>query len=1051
VISRLLGTALKLALALAVILAALGGILVLRLESGPLPLDFLTPMLEASLSPPGGAFRVRIAGTVLSLSPDHRRLELLTRGVRLAGSGGRVLATIPEFVLGLSVEALLRGMLAPVRIVVEGARIHLERDADGAFRLGIGGDTPGDAGLMAQLVQDFLAPPYAGHPLGYLKEIAVRDASLTVADRMLGARWQAPHASGSLARRPDGIAGGFALAVAVAGSTAELDGAFRYRRGAHRLTTDFTLAGWDFSRLAGLAPVLAPLAGLEAPVGGTVQVSLDTAAGRVSGASAALTLGAGAIVAPRLESGRAPLAGGAVDAGSDPVAQRLTLRRLALDLGGPRIAASGTLDGLDATRLLRDPADWGGPLAVAIEIAATAMPADALATFWPSALAPHARDWITANIHDGAVDEAHLSARLRLDPAAPPAEMAAVETLGGTLAMHGLTIDYLRPLPPVRGVAGTAVFDQSRMTLTPTAGDLDGVAVQGGTIVITDLDKKDQDIDIALDVKGRLKGALEVLDSKPFRYAHELGIDPAAVAGGLSAHLAFKFPLDHRTTFDQVAVTARAHLTDAAVGKLVLGQDLTRGDLRLDLDRTGMRLDGTADLAGAPAKVGWQQSFGAKKAGVRSRFTLSTRLDDALRRRLGFDLAAVAVTGPVGLEASLTRAGDGTGEAVLALDGNGAAIAIPDLAWTKPAGQPTTAKLTLALAGDRLAAIREARVTGRGVDLDLAAAFGTGDGALQRVNLKRFVLGQTDLSGTVARRPEGGWRADLHGPSLDATGILAELKTPGASTNEPPLVFNGTFGRLVLGPGREARQVVLQLYSDGAHWQSVALDAAPFGKGAVKLRFGETGGARPFTFTTSDLGATLRLLGISTHVAGGHLSASGTASDTGGTRRFAGHVEGGDYRILNAPVMAKLLSLASFSSIASLLSGDGIPFSRLTADFTAADGKVSLSHARAWGGALGVNLDGTVDLDRDALDLTGTIVPAYALNSILGNIPVIGNLLQGGEGQGLFAANFRAAGPLADPTITVNPLSALAPGFLRNLFLFDAPSAAPAPKPEGAK
>jgi uncharacterized protein YhdP len=149
--------------------------------------------------------------------------------------------------------------------------------------------------------------------------------------------------------------------------------------------------------------------------------------------------------------------------------------------------------------------------------------------------------------------------------------------------------------------------------------------------------------------------------------------------------------------------------------------------------------------------------------------------------------------------------------------------------------------------------------------------------------------------------------------------------------------------------------------------------------------------------------------------------------------------------------MAKLLSLASFSSIASLLSGEGIPFSRLVGDFAAADGRVTLSHARAWGGALGVNVDGTVDLDRDALDLTGTIVPAYALNSILGNIPVIGNLLQGGEGQGLFAANFRAAGPLANPTITVNPLSALAPGFLRNLFLFDAPSAAPAPKPEGAK
>ena len=71
---------------------------------------------------------------------------------------------------------------------------------------------------------------------------------------------------------------------------------------------------------------------------------------------------------------------------------------------------------------------------------------------------------------------------------------------------------------------------------------------------------------------------------------------------------------------------------------------------------------------------------------------------------------------------------------------------------------------------------------------------------------------------------------------------------------------------------------------------------------------------------------------------------------------------------------------------------------------------------------------------RDQLDLQGTIVPAYALNSIIGNIPVIGSLLLGGEGQGLFAANYRVTGSAADPEVSVNPLSALAPGFLRRLF-----------------
>jgi uncharacterized protein YhdP len=128
------------------------------------------------------------------------------------------------------------------------------------------------------------------------------------------------------------------------------------------------------------------------------------------------------------------------------------------------------------------------------------------------------------------------------------------------------------------------------------------------------------------------------------------------------------------------------------------------------------------------------------------------------------------------------------------------------------------------------------------------------------------------------------------------------------------------------------------------------------------------------------------------------------------------------------------LALPSFTGAGSLLAGSGIPFSTLRGEFAYADAHLTLQNLLAYGEALGVSANGAVDLRRDRLDLQGTIVPAYALNSILGNVPVIGSLLLGGEGQGLFAANYRVTGSAADPQVAVNPLSALAPGFLRRLF-----------------
>jgi hypothetical protein len=68
------------------------------------------------------------------------------------------------------------------------------------------------------------------------------------------------------------------------------------------------------------------------------------------------------------------------------------------------------------------------------------------------------------------------------------------------------------------------------------------------------------------------------------------------------------------------------------------------------------------------------------------------------------------------------------------------------------------------------------------------------------------------------------------------------------------------------------------------------------------------------------------------------------------------------------------------------------------------------------------------------VEVEGTLVPAYFFNQLLGNIPLLGRLFSPERGGGVFAATYRVQGPLSDPTVTVNPLAALTPGFLRGIF-----------------
>jgi uncharacterized protein YhdP len=154
---------------------------------------------------------------------------------------------------------------------------------------------------------------------------------------------------------------------------------------------------------------------------------------------------------------------------------------------------------------------------------------------------------------------------------------------------------------------------------------------------------------------------------------------------------------------------------------------------------------------------------------------------------------------------------------------------------------------------------------------------------------------------------------------------------------------------------------------------------------------------------------------------------------------YHGLIKVGDYHVRNAPVLARLLTVAALTGILDVLQGEGVGFSSLEAPFTMTDGLVEVKDARAWGTALGITAKGQIDLDSSRMALEGTVVPAYALNSVLGKIPVLGWLITGGEkGGGILAFNYSMKGPTDDPSVTVNPLSVLTPGFLRNLFnIFD--------------
>ena len=208
---------------------------------------------------------------------------------------------------------------------------------------------------------------------------------------------------------------------------------------------------------------------------------------------------------------------------------------------------------------------------------------------------------------------------------------------------------------------------------------------------------------------------------------------------------------------------------------------------------------------------------------------------------------------------------------------------------------------------------------------------------------------------------------------------------------------------------------------------------AKAGKANVKGSIAYLDGARRFLLTASDAGSFLKAVDITDRMTKGRFEFRGTYDDKLSPPQLNARLTITDFQLKNSEILGRILSIASLTGVANALTGSGIAFDKLSANVASRAGLITLDKGMANGAAIGITIGGTIDTSTTKLDLKGVLVPAYAINSIIGKIPLIG-ALAGGEGEGLIGFNFSVKGNYDEPDVGVNPLSGLTPGFLRGIF-----------------
>jgi len=412
------------------------------------------------------------------------------------------------------------------------------------------------------------------------------------------------------------------------------------------------------------------------------------------------------------------------------------------------------------------------------------------------------------------------------------------------------------------------------------------------------------------------------------------------------------------------------------------------------------------------------------------------------------------VSGPVGVDASMRTRRDGHDEITVRTELTQAALAVTALNFAKPAGQAATADVHLLLDHEQIAAIDVLRVQGEGMGVNGQIDFATGKPAVAR--LDRLVLGgATNLHGTVRwpTGPGGAWVIVAAGSSIDATAQLGRKKSketkPPEEKRGPPWSIDATFDHVVAGPDRTLSKVVVKAQNDGLVTRQAQINGSTAPDGDFAFTILPHAGERTLTGQAADAGGLLRVLDVTPDMVGGHMRVSGRYDDAARQHPLAGTAEIDGFRMRKAPALAKLLQAMTLYGLVAVIEGPGLGFDHLVAPFRLSGDQLDLQDARAFNTSLGMTAKGRLDLAMGVCDVQGTIVPAYFFNSLLGSIPFVGKLFSPESGGGVLAASYTLRGDCDDPSVGVNPLAALTPGFLRGIFgLFDRNGTAAAPGAE---
>lgn len=986
-------------------------------------------------------------------------LRLGIHGMTVTDKDGSEAVSVQQVEIGVSSVALMAGMIRPVSLYVTNPTFRLVRSDDGRVTFLAQGEAvhKDDARPLGEQIRsalDFVADPSGDNFLGRFRSLNIAGAQLVLEDAESGEEIQISELNARFRRtRSDvGVVADMIIHDGVSEGIGGISVTMDYDRETGEVVADTVFRNLGpavLTKLFGDNEMIERQAGT---VDGRVALVLDGAR-RLRDFSGEITVRDAEMFWPQEYD--APLRMGALSLtlGYDPAARAINSNQFTMNVQGVEATGALSVSVSDSVYL------------ATVELSVAEMAQETLEGFFPkSELDGELAQWLVHRMDGGVFRNVKARAPIRI----VRGEGGAWDVLFDEADLHiafeaeGVNLTYHDTLKPALDIKGHGYFDGKKLVVNGESGRIEDVEARDVTVTVDDVAVKAGGYaTILVHAKGPVSTLLDYIADEPIGMGGDIPFKPEDVKGMADVTVTVGLPTLADLPKEEVKVKVEGTLSELYLPDVVRGLALSGGPLALDTMEGGFTLKGEAKLDGQPVTLDMVQYFSSEGREYLTKVDAKITSTPDLRAKFGVDLSDF-ISGDALLDVAYVDNGKGRESVAVTGDLTPTHIHIAPFGYKKASGVAGALSLNATMENGRLTRVSDLDITAP--DLSIKKAGLTFRPSKTGVDLSGGALPDVKIGATRGKADftigtDNVLKIDANAPVFDARPFIetSGRRKQGVGTGErtQSMAITLSADRVIAAHEQEARALKLftALDADGDITHIDIQARVGESDAVVAFKPDDHVGQRVFHLETGDAGALLAASGLYENVRGGKLFVFGAPradGSTGGNLYGTAHLE--EFNVVRAPALAKLFGLMSLGGLNDLLGQQGIAFSKLESDFEwrfQPQGNLLLvSNGRTSGSSVGLTFDGTLDRGTDTTDIRGTIIPMTEINNVLKNIPLIGDLLTGGTG--LIAATYTMKGPSGDPAVMVNPLSVLAPGFLRTI-LFEGGFAKQAPERAAAK